>query len=44
MADLFYTDNNGETYSATIESEDGDYAVIELSDGHRLRVSKEELK
>lgn len=41
---LSYIDNAGETYSATIESEDGDYAVIELSDGHRLRVSKEELK
>ena len=44
MTDLFYTDNDGETYSAKIESEDGDYAVIELSDGRRLRVSKEELR
>lgn len=42
--DIFYTDNDGETYSATIESEDGDYVVIALSDGRKLRVSKEELK
>ena len=32
---------DGETYSATIESEDGDYVVIALSDGRKLRVHKE---
>lgn len=43
MTNLFYTDNNGETYSAAVESEDGDYVVIVLDDGRKLRVSKEEL-
>lgn len=44
MADLFYTDNNGETHSAKVESEDGDYVVIALADGRKLRVNKEELR
>lgn len=42
--DIFYTNNNGETYSATIESEDGDYVVIALADGRKLRVSKEDVQ
>lgn len=41
---LTYIDSDGEEFEYHIESEDGDYAVIELSDGRRLRVSKEELK
>lgn len=41
---FIYTDSDGKDYECHIESEDGDYAVIELSDGRRLRVSKEELR
>lgn len=40
---FFYTDNDGKAWECHIESEDGDYAVIELSDGRQLRVNKEEL-
>lgn len=42
--DIFYTDNDGETYSATVESECGEEGVIELSNGLKLRVNKEEIR
>ena len=41
---LSYIDNDGETYPATIESECGEEVVIELSNGLKLRVNKEELR
>ena len=42
--DIFYTDNDGETYPATIESECGEEVVIELSNGLKLRANKEEIR
>lgn len=39
---VFYTDNDGESHEAEIESIDGDYCVISFK-GQTLRVSKDEL-
>lgn len=39
---VFYTDNDGESHEAEVESIDGDYCVISFK-GQTLRVSKDEL-
>lgn len=39
---VFYTDNDGESHEAEVESIDGDYCIISFK-GQTLRVSRDEL-
>lgn len=44
MKFAWYSDNDGNDYFVTVENEDDNRCVVELSDGRRLSVLKEELK